>query len=901
MTIRNLDRLLQPASVALIGARTRAGSIGLKVAQNLIEGGFKGPIGFVNPKRPMLLGRQAVARVEELGFVPDLAIIATPPETIAELVADLGRLGTRACVVISAGFDAETRRRMLEAGRPHLMRVQGPNCLGLLVPPLGLNASFAHRHPLAGDIAFLSQSGALVTAMVDWAADHRVGFSHIVSLGDMADADFGDFLDYLAQDRASRAILIYMEGLTSARKFISAARRAARAKPVIVVKSGRRPEGAKAASSHTGALAGSDAAYDAAFRRTGLLRVDDLDELLVAAEMLSRAPRFAGERLAILTNGGGAGVLAADLLSDSDGRLAELAPETIVRLNATLPSMWSHGNPVDIIGDAPPERFLAGLDALMEDPGTDAVLVMDCPTALASATDIATRIVARVGERRQAGLPVKPLMTNWLGAGSAEPARAVFGEAKIPTFETPGAAVHGFMQMVRYNRAQEQLMRTPSAAAGALKTDRAAAQSILDAARHDGREMLNEVEAKQLIAAYGIPVTQTLVARDPAEAGACAAQLLSPDRKPRPAAGVVIKILSEDITHKSDVGGVRLNLASPREAEKAAQHMLEAVKTARPDARLQGFTVQPMIRRAGGYELIVGMSDDATFGPVIMFGAGGAAVEVMKDTALALPPLDDVLARDLIRQTRISRLLEGYRDQPRAAIEAIEDCLVRIGLLVTHHPEVLELDINPLVADASGVIALDARVRIGRTAKIQRRPMAIRPYPSQWETRVTLPGEAALGELTLRPVRPDDEDRIKALIGKLSVDDTRLRFFTPKVDTSHRSIARLTQLDYAREIAFAAVTADGDEILGVSRLAADPDYVAAEYSVVVRSDLKGHGLGWRLMQQIIDYAKSEGLKVIHGSVLAENTTMLRMCADLGFKVEVDEEDRMVRKVELRLG
>jgi acetyltransferase len=891
MTIRNLDLLLAPRSVALIGASITPGSVGLKVAENLLGGGFSGPVHFVNRSHAEVLGRRCSASLADLPAPPDLAIIATPPATVPALVSELGQIGTRAVVIITAGIGEEIRRPMLESARPYCLRIQGPNCLGLMVPGIGLNASFVHRAPLAGELAFLSQSGALITAMIEWASQRGIGFSHIVSLGDMADADFGDFLDYLAGDTRSRAILMYMEAVTAAPKFLSAARRAARAKPVIVIKAGRHGEGARAARSHTGALAGADAAYAAAFRRAGLLRVIELSDLFGAAEVLARAPRLQGERLAILTNGGGAGVLAADRLADVQGRLAPLAPETLRALDAVLPRSWSRGNPVDIVGDAGPERFGASLEVLMADATTDAILVLDCPTALASSTDAAKAVIDVVAKHRASERDPKPVLTNWLGDGVADEARRLFASARIPTFATPDDAVCGFMQLVGYARAQTELMRTPSSRPEAPTIDADKAGEIIQGARAAGRRMLSEVEAKALLAAYGIPTVDTLIAADPADAGRKAQALLGR------CDAVVLKILSDDISHKSDVGGVRLGLASAAETVAAAEAMLARVRAARPDASIGGFTVQPMIRRPHAYELLIGMSDDQTFGPVLMFGAGGTAVEVLKDTAMALPPLDHDLARDLMRATRIFSLLEGYRDRPAAKLDAIAQALVRTSHLIAQHPEILELDINPLLADEAGVIALDARVRIAGPGEAKRRPPAIRPYPAEWEVEWSAPG---LGDIQLRPIRPDDEPAYAGLLERVTPEDTRLRFFTPRIDLSHRHIARMTQIDYAREMAFVAVAKAGGEILGVARLAADPDYTRGEYGVLVRSDLKGKGLGWRLMQQLIAYARREGLEELFGSVLAENATMLKMCAELGFSISGDPADPTLRLVRLEL-
>lgn len=891
MTIRHLENLLSPRSIVLVGASPEPGSIGRIVAANLTTGGFAGRVFLVNPRHASIDGEPCFPSIQSLPEAPDLAVIATPPASVPGIIAELGAKGTRAAVVITAGFGPELRRAMLDAARPYCLRIVGPNCLGMLLPGLGINASFAHRMPAAGDLAFLSQSGALVTAIIDWADARGIGFSHVVSMGDMSDVDFGDMLDVLAGDTQSRAILLYVEQITQAPKFLSAARRAARAKPVIVLKSGRHAAGAKAAQSHTGALSGSDAVYDAAFRRAGLLRVLELDELFEAAAVLSVIPKLEGERLAILTNGGGAGVLAADRLADFDGRLAGLSPDTKAVLDKALPATWSKGNPVDIIGDAGPERYEAALGALLADKAVDAVLVINCPTALASSDLAAKAVIKTVAERKGEGVPVKPVLTNWLGDGAAAESRKLFAAAGIATFETPAAAIAGYMQLVRYRRSQVELMRTPPSAPQDVVFDTERAQRIITDAAAAGRAMLSEGEAKSVLAAYGIPVATTTIAADADAAAAAASEILKSHR------ACVIKILSHDISHKSDVGGVRLGLTTAEEVRETARAMRGDIERIMPAARLEGFVVEPMIERPEAHELIVGMSEDATFGPTLLFGAGGTAVEVMKDTAHALPPLDMQLARDMMRQTRIHRLLEGYRSRPAADLDAIAEVLVRISTLVANHPHVRELDINPLLADDRGVIALDARMRISRSGEAPRRPLAIRPYPAEWEKAETL---EEIGAVELRPVRPEDERLYARFFEELDREDVRMRFFTAAPDRSHRYLARLTQIDYAREMAFVAVASETGELLGVARLAADPDYTRAEYAVLVRSDIKGKGLGWLLMGHLIAYARQEGLAELFGQVLAANTTMLSMCRELGFDISEEPGDATLRHVRLAL-
>lgn len=890
MTIRNFDALFKPRSVALIGATPRPGSVGLIMVQNLLDGGFAGPVWLVNPKYSTISGHDCHPSIAALPEAPDLAVLVTPPQAVPSLVGELAAKGTRGAVVITAGIRGALKQEMLDSARPTILRIQGPNCVGLMLPPIGLNASFAPK-PLPGDIAFVSQSGALITGIVDWANERNIGFSHVISLGDMADVDFGDTLDYLAADPGCRSILLYMESVTHAPKFMSAARRASRSKPVIVVKAGRSEFGAQAALSHTGALAGSDATYEAAFRRAGLLRVHELNALFSAAEMLARHPRLPGDRLAILTNGGGAGVMAADRLSELNGNLAILSDATKAMLDAVLPGTWSHGNPVDIIGDADPERYRRALDILLQSDDADVILVMNCPTALVSSIDIAEQVVAAVEQQEPSAAVKKPVLATWLGERASRDARNLFAKRNIASFATPAESIDGFMQLVTYASAQEQLMRTPPSLPSEFGFDSARAAATINSAMSAGRNVLSETEAKDLLAAYGIPVVPTLVADSPERVEAMARDIIAGH------GACAIKILSDDISHKSDVGGVRLGLQHAEEAGNAARDMLEHIATAMPAARIKGFTVQPMIRRPRAIELLLGMSVDQTFGPLLMFGAGGTSVEVVRDTATGLPPLDLNLARDMMQQTRVWRLMQGYRDRPPADANSVSEALVRLSYLVSRHPEIREIDINPLLVDEKGAIALDARVRIADQTRDPRAAMAIRPYPSQWATDIEIP---TIGRLSMRPVRPEDEALYRDFFAAVTPQDYRLRFFGAASNQTHGFLARLTQIDYAREMAFVAIGQPTGALLGVARLIADPDYTRAEFAVLIRSALKGKGLGWSLMQHLIAYAKAEGLKTIHGSVLADNSTMLKMCADLGFTVTRDPDDLGLRRATLDL-
>ncbi len=892
MTVRNLGRLFQPASIALIGGSRRERSVGQLIARNLAAGGFAGPILAVHPEARSLEGLTAYRSVEALPQTPDLAVICTPPDSVPGLIAELGARGTKAAIVISAGFGeggdsrgGARRQEMLQASRPHLLRIVGPNCVGVLAPGIGLNASFSHIAPAAGDLAFVTQSGAMVTSILDWTAARGIGFSKIVSLGDMADVDFGDVLDYLAADSTTRSILLYIEAVTHARKFMSALRAAARSKRVIVIKGGRHAESAKAAASHTGALAGSDAVYDAAFRRAGALRVYTLEELFDAAETLSARRALAGDRLAILTNGGGLGVLATDALLDQGGRLAELSPETRRALDACLPPTWSHGNPVDIIGDADAARYDAALQALLEDRGSDAVLVMNCPVAVADSGKAAEAVVARSAASR------KPVFTAWLGDAAARPARAIFAESHLPTYESPERAARAFMHLVRYRRGQEMLLQTPPSLPEAFQPDRAAAEAVLRRALDAGREWLSEPEAKAVLAAYGIPVVSTREVPDIEAAVEAAAEIGYP---------VALKIFSPDITHKSDVGGVQLDLQDEAQLRRRGEAMLRRVAELLPQARLQGFTVQKMSRRPGARELILGMSEDAQFGPVLLFGEGGTAVEVLRDRALALPPLNLALARYLMQETRVYRLLEGYRDTPPADLEGIALSLVKLSHLVADLAEVVEVDINPLLADADGVVALDARMRLQPAAHAGTARFAIRPYPRELESQEVL-NDAS--RILLRPIRPEDAPGLREASKKLTPRDLRFRFFSVMGELSQDLAARLTQIDYEREMALVAVSqepASEGEIWGVVRLAADPDGETAEFAVIVRSDRQGLGLGRLLMQRLIGYARARGIAQLWGSVMQENREMRVMMDALGFTLEDSLDDSQTLRASLAL-
>lgn len=882
MTIRNLDPLLKPRSVAVIGASLRPGSVGATVWRNLSSGGFKGPLHAVNARPGALGDTLSYTRVEALPEAPDLAVICTPPATVPGLIAALGALGTRAAIVITAGLSAGQRQQMLDAARPHLLRVLGPNCIGLLTPRLGLNASFAHTGGLAGDIAFVSQSGALVTAVLDWANARRIGFSHMVSLGEHADVDFGDLLDWLAHDPHTKSILLYIESISSPRKFMSAARAAARVKPVIVVKAGRSAGGQRAAASHTGALAASDSVFDAAIRRAGMLRVDTLADLFTAAQTLARFAGNRSERLTIVTNGGGAGVVAADAAGAAGVALAPLEPPLLAQLDEVLPANWSRTNPVDIIGDAPTGRYVSAMRTLLE--GSDsALLFLHAPTAIVSSEAIAQACLPLVAE-----FPGR-IMASWLGADTVARARTLFTDAGVPDYATPEEAVRAFSLITTYRRNQAQLLEVPRATPD-YPPERESARNIVARALAAGGGWLDAADATELLRAYGVPI---VAARHGAgvEAAVAAAQAVGYP--------VALKIQSPDITHKTDVGGVALGLEDAAAVRDAALAMLASVRLHRPDARLGGFVVQQMARRSNSVELIVGASIDPTFGPVLLVGHGGTAVEVLADSAVALPPLNETLALALIARTRVARLLAGWRGRPPARVEAVAQVLVRLSQLLADLPEVAELDVNPLCVDDRGVLALDARVRIDAQARGGAGNFSIRPYPDQLEERVVWQGRPLL----LRPIRPEDEPAHRAFIERLAPEDMRLRFFQQRRELSKHELARLTQIDYEREMAFLAV-ADGPDgthdTLAVARAVADPDNMEAEFAIVVRSDLQRGGLGHLLLHKLIGYCRAHGTRRLVALILHENRSMLALAQACGFSVDAAWDDRETVKVALDL-
>ncbi len=899
MSIRNLQHLFHPRSIAVIGASTRPNRVGSVVMSNLLKGGFQGPILPVNPKYQAIQGVLAYPSVQALPLEPDLAVLCTPASTVPALLQELGERGVRAAVILSAGLRGTLSEEgepvsqqtsqwteMLETAKRFGMRLLGPNTIGLLIPAIHLNASFAHREAIAGSLAFISQSGALCTAVLDWAGTQGIGFSHFLSLGDSADVDFGDVLDFLGSDPRTRAILLYIESISHARKFMSAARAAARNKPVLAIKAGRLPEGAMAASSHTGALIGRDEVYDAAFSRAGILRVYEIDELFDAVETLERTRRIEGDRLAIVTNGGGPGVLAADAFTDGGGRLAQLSDETVADLGALLPESWSRRNPIDIVGDANGDRYARVLKRVLQDPDVHAVVVTHAPTAMVTGEEAAEAVVETLRTVKTS----KNVFASWLGGQAALSARQLFAKANIPTYDTPEKAVRAFRHLIRYYERQERLMETPPSIPREFQPVSSSARFVLEQAFAHERTTLSEPEAKAVLASYGIPTVETHIAATPEQAVRFAEQMGYP---------VALKILSPDIAHKTDVGGVVLDVESSQAVTAAFQGMKDRLQQFHPGAAMRGVTVQPMARRPGAYELLVGVTVDAVFGPVIVFGQGGIAVELLGDHAMALPPLNMKLAKDVIHATKIASLLKGFRNRPAVDLEAICLTLIQVSHLVQDFPEIVELDINPLLADQHGVMALDARIRIAASRVSGPHHLAIRPYPQELEESMTLRSGR---RILCRPIRPEDEPAHNAFFARLSPEDIRFRFFGLIQELPHSQMARFTQIDYDREMAFIAAGTDDagrPETLGVVRTVNDANNQTAEFAIIVRSDMKGQGLGRLLLEKMIRYCRQRGMVRIVGQVLLENTAMLELAKKLGFVSKLSK-DGDAREITLNL-
>jgi len=887
-----LAALFEPSSVAIIGASERTGSVGAVLLQNMLDSGYKGKLFVVNPKYQAVRGIECYASIDKLPQCVDLAVVATPAPTVHGIIDDCGRAGVPAAVVITAGFSetgpqgAALEQSLLANARRHRIRVLGPNCLGIMRPAIGLNATFARGIAHTGTLGLISQSGAVCTALLDWAAPNRVGFSSIVSLGGSTDVDFGEIIDYLVMDPATEHILLYIEGVRNARRFVSALRAAARVKPVILMKVGRFPAGSRAAMSHTGTLVGSDDVFDAVVRRTGTVRVQTIGQLVAAAQALVSRIRPQGERLVVITNGGGPGVMAADYSTQLGLPLASLTPATVEKLQQVLPATWSHGNPVDLIGDASAERYRAAVMACLDDSGVDGALVILTPQAMTNPIEVAEAVIAEAHASR------KPLLACWMGEQSVASARRLLAQANIPVFRTPEPAVEMFAHISAFYRNQRTLLQTPGPLQHQTEPDIANATKIIEAALAERRGLLSEMESKALLAAFRIPVPRTLPARSENEAVMRAQELGFP---------VVMKIDSPDITHKSDVGGVQLNLSDAHTVRVAYARILENVARAAPQARVCGVNVESMLVRKNARELMVGVIRDAVFGPAIAFGAGGTTIEILHDRAIDLPPLNADLAAKMIRSTRVSRLLGAYRNLPPINMAALESILLRVSEMACELPWIEELDINPLIVDKNGAVAVDARIVIAArdVARTRYAHLAIHPYPAQLVQCFKL---ADGTEITLRPIRPEDADIEQEFVKELSATSRYFRFMGTIRELTPSILARFTQIDYDREMAFVAVrTTNGrEEEIAVARYVTNPDGQTCEFAVVVADKWQRRGLGLRLMKQLINVARERAFRTMISYVMSDNIGMLALCSRLGFIVALDSELFASRRVILPL-
>jgi acetyltransferase len=875
-----LDTLFAPKSVAVLGATEKEGSVGRAVLENLA--GFKGNVFPVNPKRATVLGRAAFATIAALPEAPDLAVIVTPAASVPGLVRECVAKGVPSAIIISAGFKetgpagAGMEQEILAAARSGGMRIIGPNCLGVMSPALGFNATFAASMARPGNVAFISQSGALCTAILDWSFRENVGFSAFVSIGSMLDVGWGDLITYLGDDPLTKSIVCYMESVGDARSFLSAAREVALSKPIIVLKVGRTDAASKAAASHTGALTGSDEVLDAAFRRAGVLRVDTIGELFNMAEVLAKQPRPRGPRLAIITNAGGPGALSTDMLIRSGGELAGLSPETRDSLDALLPAHWSRGNPVDILGDADAERYSRAVEIVSKDSNNDGLLVILTPQKMTDCTGTADRL------KLFAKLGSKPLLASWMGGPEVLAGEEILNQASIPTFAYPDAAARAFERMWSYSENLRAIYETPAVEETAdVQTEQSRVSAIIHQVRRSGRTILTEFESKQLLAACGIPTVATHVARTEDEAVALAEKLGFP---------VVLKLHSETITHKTDVGGVQLSIRTPGGVQHAWQSIEKSCREKAGPEHFLGCTVQPMVSQEG-YELILGSSIDAQFGPVLLFGAGGQLVEVFKDRALGLPPLNVTLARRLMERTKIFNALQGVRGRKPVDLAALELLLVRFSQLVAGQPWIAEIDINPLLASSERLLALDARVVLypHGTNEAQLPRPAIRPYPARYVTPWKLRDGAPA---TIRPIRPEDEPLMVKFHQTLSDRSVYLRYFAPlKLDQriAHERLSRICFIDYDREMVLVVERRDPRtreaEILGVGRLSKLHGRNEAEFALTVRDQWQGHGLGTQLLKLLVQVGRDEKLGRITATVLADNHEMQHVACKVGFKVE----------------
>ena len=883
-----LNTLFAPKSVAVFGASDRVDAVGQIVFKNMLECGFKGTLYPINAKSAEVQGQKAYASISDIDAPVELVVIATPPKSVPGIIEECGLHGVKAAVIITAGFGeagaegVALEKELIAAAHRYNIRLVGPNCLGIMRPSIGLNATFNKGGANAGNIAFVSQSGALCTAILDWAQHNDVGFSSVVSMGSSTDVDFGEILDYLVSDPKTHSILMYIEGIRNSRSFMSALRAAARIKPVVLVKVGRHAAGSKAAMSHTASLVGADDVFDAAVSRAGAVRVQTITQLFTAAKALSCGFRPVGDRLAIVTNGGGPGVMATDRASDLGLTMATLSDSTIEYLNQYLPATWPHANPVDVIGDAQADRYLHAVKACLEDDNVDGVLAILTPQAMTKPLESA-QVMIELSNTHS-----KPLLTCWMGDTQVAEARKAFASAHKPYFRTPEPAVEVFAHLSAYYRNQKLLMQMPGPFSHHIEPDVDSARLIIEGAMQEHRKVLTEMESKALLSAFHIPVAKTMVAHSPNEALLIAQQLGFP---------VAMKINSHDISHKSDVGGVMLNLRNAQEVRAAYQHIVDNVQRNQPSARIDGISIEPMIVKSGGRELMIGVTTDPVFGPVITFGAGGTTVEIMGDRAVALPPLNNFLVKDLIKGTRISKMLGKFRNMAAADMDALEEVLLRVSEMVCELPLIKEMDINPLILDENGALAADARIVVEFVQPTADRysHMAIYPYPTQLVSRWQL---ADGTDITIRPIRPEDAQLVQKFVHDLSDETKYFRYMNSLQELTESMLVRFTQIDYSREMALIAVTEDkdGEVQLGVARYAINPDGETCEFALVVADNITGKGLGNKLMSSLMDAARDKGLKIIEGEVLNNNHNMLKLMNRLGFSMHGSEDDHAIMKV-----
>jgi acetyltransferase len=894
MNTHYLAPLFTPQSVVLFGASDRADSVGGVVFRNLLTSGFEGRIYGINPKRAEVQGHKAYSSIDDIDDTIDLAVVATPAKSIPAIVEACGERGIRMMLILSAGFretGPEGRKledRVTQMVRRYDIRLMGPNCLGIIRPDKGLNITFGNNNAKPGNLAFVSQSGAICTAILDWAEKNGVGFSAVVSSGIAADLGFGDYLDYLVSDPKTKAILLYIEGINDSRRFMSALRAAARIKPVIALKVGRHAAGAEASMSHTGALVGSDETFSAALSRSGVLRVETVGQLFAAAKALSSLHyRGASERLVIVTNGGGPGVMAADRATDQGIELSSLSGETMARLNEVLPSVWSHGNPVDIIGDAPPERYQQAIDICLEDSDVDGVIVILTPQAMTAPTEVAKAVIESARKSK------KPIMTSWMGGGQVEAARELFLQARVPDFGTLENAVDAFSYLARYNRNQRLLLQTPARlTTGRESPDSDGARLIIEAVLKEQRDILTEPESLAVLTAFGIPTVRNAVARSANEALIVAESIGFP---------IAMKVFSSDISHKSDAGGVRLNIGSAQEVRGAYKQLLEQVAQRVPDAKIEGVTIEKMYRSSNGRELMVGIIRDPVFGPVISFGSGGTAVEVMGDSAISLPPLNHRLTRDLIKRTKVSKLLGEFRNMPAVDMDKLIDALLAVSSMACELPWIKEMDINPLIVDENEVVAVDARIVVAypKPSTDPYHHLAIHPYPAHLARTVQLNDGT---DIVIRPIRPEDAEIEAQFIRDLSDEARYFRFMNSLQELSQEMLVRFTQIDYHNEMALIAVTMTdaGEEQIGVARYTTNLDKTSCEFALVVSDQWQSRGIAHHLMRNLMDVARDRDLERIQGQVLSKNSRMLDLMTSLNFSISNDPDDTAVKRVERRL-